>query len=311
MACKRAARVVAALALWAGLPFHAAHAQSPECQIAVLAASGSDPLQVLFDANTAGGDPPLAFHWDFGDGATSNLKSPFHEYSGTGEYFCVLTVTPNGMPGAACRDTAIMDVGVFADPVCWAAVNDTWAEAPLPLLFSAGPAFAPEPPYTWIWNFGDGTTRTIQTNDALLPPIEHGYAVPGTYWAAVALKTEFGTYTCHPTLRITTLVPQAPVAVDPPGAADGFAIEPARPNPFGFATTLGYALPRAGRVRLVILDLQGRRIATLADGVRGAGRHVTVWQGRSDAGAVTPAGVYVAVLEQDGARASTRIVRAP
>jgi hypothetical protein len=312
MARERIARLLATAALWVGLWIHAAYAQTPECQIDVLYWSGGDPLKVLFDAHVAGGDPPLAFHWDFGDGGTSNDQTAFHEYSGPGAFDCILTVTPNGMPGAACRDTATIEVGIVSDPLCWASANTTWSEDEAPIQFSAGPALSPGlPPYTFRWNFGDGTSRTIQTNNFIIPPVAHGYATPGTYWAAVSMTDSYGTYNCIPTVRVTTLVPQVPVAVEPPAPDAALRLEPARPNPFGFATALGYALPREGPVRLTIIDLQGRHVATLADGVRSAGRHIAVWQGRADSGSPVAAGVYIAVLEQDGTTTSRRIVRMP
>ena len=76
-------------------------------------------------------------------------------------------------------------------------------------------------------------------------------------------------------------------------------------------TTLGYALPREGSVRLVILDAQGRRVATLVNGVRSAGPHTASWTARSDAGHSVPAGVYVAVLEHEGRKTTRRIVHLP
>jgi flagellar hook assembly protein FlgD len=64
-------------------------------------------------------------------------------------------------------------------------------------------------------------------------------------------------------------------------------------------------------MRLVIFDPQGRRIATLAEGERAAGRHFAMWQGRSETGNIAPAGVYLAVLEHEGAARSVRILRLP
>lgn len=46
-----------------------------------------------------------------------------------------------------------------------------------------------------------------------------------------------------------------------------------RPNPFGAATTIHYALPEGGPVTLQLFDLQGRLLRLLEDGVRPAGEH--------------------------------------
>jgi hypothetical protein len=40
-----------------------------------------------------------------------------------------------------------------------------------------------------------------------------------------------------------------------------------------------YAVLRAGRARLELLDVSGRVVATLADRVHAPGRHVAEWQG--------------------------------
>ena len=51
------------------------------------------------------------------------------------------------------------------------------------------------------------------------------------------------------------------------------------PNPFNPETTIGYALPRAGMVRLVVYDLLGQEVAVLIDGPQPAGRHTVRFRG--------------------------------
>jgi hypothetical protein len=66
------------------------------------------------------------------------------------------------------------------------------------------------------------------------------------------------------------------------------------PNPFTNLTEITYALPTAGRVELDVYDVQGRKVASLVDRREGAGIHLVRWDGRDDAGARQPAGVYFA-----------------
>ena len=57
-----------------------------------------------------------------------------------------------------------------------------------------------------------------------------------------------------------------------------------------------FLAPRAGRVRLTVHDIEGRRLTTLLDGELGAGLHELRWDGRSPAGGVLPAGMYLVRL---------------
>jgi hypothetical protein len=63
------------------------------------------------------------------------------------------------------------------------------------------------------------------------------------------------------------------------------------PNPFNPTTTISFDLPQAGHVRLESYDVLGRRVATILDEQRTAGRHSVVW----DAGGL-PSGVYLLKL---------------
>jgi hypothetical protein len=82
----------------------------------------------------------------------------------------------------------------------------------------------------------------------------------------------------------------------------------ASPNPLRASTTLTYALEREGHVRLEICDVQGRRLATLADRIESAGPHAATWNARTSDGQRVVPGVYLARLEAAGVRRTTSIV---
>jgi hypothetical protein len=94
-----------------------------------------------------------------------------------------------------------------------------------------------------------------------------------------------------------TSAPGAPGG--PPPAAT--AITGVRPNPFNPQATVAYELAQAGHVDLAVYDARGARVRGLVSGERPAGRHEAVWNGRDDAGAAAPSGVYFARLRAGGA----------
>ncbi|HTW92684.1 MAG TPA: T9SS type A sorting domain-containing protein [bacterium] len=74
----------------------------------------------------------------------------------------------------------------------------------------------------------------------------------------------------------------------------------AKPNPFEIRTRISYSLPRTGDVSLVVYDVAGRPVQTLASGHRQAGRYTATWDARNVA-----AGVYFCTLT-NGKASTTR-----
>ncbi|SHM74008.1 Por secretion system C-terminal sorting domain-containing protein [Cyclobacterium lianum] len=55
--------------------------------------SGTVPLLVNFTGSNSNGDGALTYTWDFGDGSSSSLADPSHEYTSAGQYTVKLTVS--------------------------------------------------------------------------------------------------------------------------------------------------------------------------------------------------------------------------
>jgi PKD repeat protein len=72
-----------------------------------------------------------------------------------------------------------------------------------------------------------------------------------------------------------------------------FALEGNFPNPFNPVTTIGFSLPEASSVRLVVYDMMGREVTTLIDTNLGAGRYQARWEGKNDMGQTVASGVYL------------------
>jgi hypothetical protein len=89
----------------------------------------------------------------------------------------------------------------------------------------------------------------------------------------------------------------------PPQIALGKPVLRIFPNPFNPTTTIRCELPGAGHVRLEVFDLVGRKVATLVEGRRPAGRLETSW----DASRL-PGGVYFYLLRTEGGMVTRKAV---
>ena len=85
-----------------------------------------------------------------------------------------------------------------------------------------------------------------------------------------------------------------------------FALQSLAPNPSPGPVEVGFAVAREARVRLTVLDLQGRQVALLADGVYPPGTYGKAWDGAAATGRAPP-GLYFVRLEWPGASAVHRL----
>lgn len=93
---------------------------------------------------------------------------------------------------------------------------------------------------------------------------------------------------------------------DVPGGGEPRLAAPA-PNPMRTETALAYALSRESAVRLEIVDVSGRRVATLVSGRQPAGGWSVPWRGVDDGGRQVASGIYFARLIVDGEPRSRRL----
>ena len=80
---------------------------------------------------------------------------------------------------------------------------------------------------------------------------------------------------------------------------DAFDLYQNFPNPFNSSTTIAYRLSRNDRIRISVYNLQGRRVRSLMEDWKEAGRHHVVWNGESDRGIPVSSGVYIVRMETD------------
>ncbi|HET9328035.1 MAG TPA: multicopper oxidase domain-containing protein [Candidatus Eisenbacteria bacterium] len=96
-----------------------------------------------------------------------------------------------------------------------------------------------------------------------------------------------------------------PTGVGPVATAPGVELRQNFPNPTTGVTRFAFEIPAAARVKLVIEDVAGRRIATLIDQKLTAGGHEVLWDGLV-AGREAAAGVYFYRLVVDGKPSTAR-----
>ncbi len=112
---------------------------------------------------------PDTWSWDFGDGNTSTLQNPVHNYTSTGTYVVRLAIADTI---TGCLDTAYDTVKISIPNADFTA-SPVFGCGPLAVNFtdlSSGTT----PIVGWNWNFGDGNTSNQQN------PI-HTYQNPGLY----------------------------------------------------------------------------------------------------------------------------------
>jgi hypothetical protein len=149
---------------------------------------------------------------------------------------------------------------------------------------------------TWHAIGGGGTTGgtggSYHLNGLAGQPAAHltggGYVLDSGFWS--------------PSLTFYAGVPASPAL------PTRVALYAPWPNPVAGSAAITFDLPRASRVVLQVLDVNGRVVRHLVDADMAAGQRHAEWDGRTEAGDPVAPGVYVIQLRGDGVRSARRIV---
>ncbi len=174
--------------------------------------TGNAPLNVSFTGSATGGSGPYSYSWNFGDGsAASTTQNPSHTYTTAGTYTATLTVTDSSTPAKTATSSVTTTVSAVGNPLAASAsAVPTSGQVPLMVGFT-GTATGGSPPYSYSWNFGDGSTSTTQNPS-------HTYTAAGTYTATLTV-TDSSTPAKTATSGVT--VTASPIAGTVPGAPTG------------------------------------------------------------------------------------------
>ena len=122
--------------------------------------------------DTSGGNV-TEWRWSFGDGATSNLRSPTHAWSTPGFYDVTLTVSDGSRSDSATRTVLVagrrLEASFRLDIPCEEDLCRTLTDAPVSFLDTSGGNVT-----EWRWSFGDGATSNLRSPT-------HAWSTPGFY----------------------------------------------------------------------------------------------------------------------------------
>ncbi len=168
---------------------------------------GGLPLLVNFTDNSTG--DPTSWHWDFGDGNTSNQENASHTYNALGNFSVTLQVS-----NAAGSNETTKVIRVIPAPVADFTGTPVLGTVPLEVQFNDTSDVSD--PTFWQWDFGDGQ---IAGGGSLLPvnynPL-HTYNAPGTYTVSLLITNPAGQDMITKTSYITVVTtPVASFSTDP------------------------------------------------------------------------------------------------
>jgi gliding motility-associated-like protein len=131
--------------------------KKPVVTINNLPERGCGPLLHKFTSTVSSIEPITAYHWDFGDGSSSDSIAPTHIYNAPGKYSVTLTYTTEG--GCAGNVTVVNGIIVGSKPETKFIADQTNICAVQRINFTDQSAGNPD---EWVWFFGDGGGSTKQ-----------------------------------------------------------------------------------------------------------------------------------------------------
>ncbi len=280
--------------------------------------SGDYPLTVNFTDQST--NSPTSWSWDFGDGVgTSTAQNPSYTYNAAGTYTVSLTAT-----NAYGSDSETkLDYITVTEPtqnnmhVSNMTVNRRTrgpllnGDAYVTVVDQNGSPVA-NATVSGYFNFPNTSTKSGLTGSDGVAFIE-GDKEKSSY-SDICFEVTNVTHTTNTYDPNANAVTKACESGWVYGESSGelasvdnnlpreFGLSQNYPNPFNPVTEISFSLPGDSHARLEVYNIMGQRIAVLADGHYGAGRHFVTW----DASGVS-SGIYLYRLTTDFGKETKRM----
>ncbi|PWR72974.1 PKD domain-containing protein [Methanospirillum lacunae] len=145
--------------------------------------NGTAPLQVSF-IDQSYSETPLTYNWSFGDGSLINHdKNPVHIYTQEGVYGVSLQVKGGNTSNVINQSNFITVEKPALHKADFTAVP---VEGPVPLIVSFVDQSTGTGPFTYLWDFGDGSGQVTDKNPS------HTYEIPGLYTVNETVNSSAG-----------------------------------------------------------------------------------------------------------------------
>ncbi len=221
----------------------------------------------------------ITYLWDFGDGTTSVLENPIHDYTNPGVY--TVTLMAFGATGTD-SSTVTSQIFVYSKPVANFQAfisNDTayFADNSIDAI-------------SWLWNFGDGATATIQN------PI-HVYAANGSYNISLIVTNSYG---CSDTTYKPAFVK---IQV---GLNDLFSDANIHvfPNPFSSELNIDISPEKESTMQISLLNIEGIRLISEKKNISKGNQQIKM----DDIKDKLVPGMYLLEIEYNGQKHYTKLI---
>ncbi len=133
----------------------------------------------------------------------------------------------------------------------------------------------------------------------------------------ISMRARFNTFTTGTAywddfaIEKMVVVPSSVDPEDPSGRntiPTEYSLSQNYPNPFNPTTSIKFACPQTGMVRLEVYNMLGQKVRTLADGVYAQGTHQITWNTMNDSGNPVASGVYFYSLVTNDSRITKKML---